>query len=73
MSYVPTQKEAREWAARRIATEQWDWDTIAEGAHPDGIVLDQEGCDVVAEALYSCAVTVTWSDGESVTYPPELR
>lgn len=70
---VPTQTEARKWAAKKIAREYWDWDAIAENADPDGGLLSQEGCDVVAEALYSCSVTMTWPDGQYIRYEADER
>jgi hypothetical protein len=70
---VPTQPESREWAARMIAQHQFSWDTIAECARPDGLVLSQEGCDVVMDALRSCSVIMTWSDGQTATFYEEQR
>ena len=67
-SPVPTEQEAREWVVDRLAWEQYDWDTIAESFDPP---LSQEGCDVIMEALCGRhTVTVTWQDGQSITYPP---
>lgn len=72
-NYVPTQEDARLWAARMIATHQFDWDTIAEGAHPDGINLEQDGCNVMAEALYSCTLTFTWPDDMEIVINRDAR
>lgn len=56
-----TQQQARDYA-RQMITEsatQWDWDDIAEGFDAQR-VIEQPDCDLIAEALWSAKVTVTW-------------
>lgn len=70
---VPTQLEARQWSARMLAYQRYDWDTIAEGFHPEGWILSQEGCDVIVNELFDCSVTLEWPDGTKITYASEDR
>lgn len=60
-----SQSEARDYAARLIATQQFDWDRIAEG-HPSGEILDQPDCDLVKEALEGATVMIFWDDDSRV-------
>lgn len=60
-----SQSEARDYAARLIATEQFDWDKIAEG-HPSGEILDQTDCDQVKAALETATVMIFWDDDSRV-------
>lgn len=53
--------EARDYAARLIATEQFSWDRIAEG-HPSGEILDQADCEQVMAALEDATVMIFWDD-----------
>ena len=45
----------------RRASEDLDWDHIAEG-HPSGANLTQDGCNKVAVAIGSARITITWEE-----------